>query len=361
MSSIDPPNIRSARWKRLALLLALPAVLLAVGAYVWFTGGRYVTTDNAYVKRDKVAVSSEIAGRIVSVEVNENDRVAAGTVLFRLDEAPLHLNISKVEAELANARLSVAQMRAAYGERLADLQAAEEEVLFRRKEFVRQRELQARGFAAQAAYDQAHYRLTAAEQRAATERQAVQTALAALGGDPDIDIDLHPLVQEAQAKLDRAKLDLDYAVVRAPVAGVVSRSERLLPGQYAIIGAPMVTIVQDDVIWVEANFKETDLTHMASGQKAWVTVDAYPGRTLQAEVSGIGAATGAEFALLPPQNATGNWVKVVQRVPVRLRVINPDAGVAISTGLSAEVTVDTGYQRSLPATARNAMALENQP
>src|SRR5690606_16356489 len=228
----------SGRTKRLMLLLSFPVLVLAIGTYVWFTGGRYISTDNAYVKRDKVAVSTEIAGRIVSVEVRENDRVDVGTVLFRLDETPLRMNIHQREAELASARLTVEEMRATYGEKLADLRAAQEEIRFRQKEFIRQKELLARGFATQAAFDQAHYALVAAQQREATESRAVQTALAVLGGDPDIDVDRHPLVMEAQAKLDRAKLDLEYAVVRAPVAGIISKSDRLLPGQYAIVGAP---------------------------------------------------------------------------------------------------------------------------
>jgi len=347
----SPGNIR-----RLILMLIVPLALVLGGGYFWVTGGRYVSTDNAYLQQDKAMLGPDVAGRIVEVSVRENDTVHQGDLLFRIDPEPYRLALQQAEAAIASARLNIEQLRAAYLDAMAEQRASEENLDFQRREFDRQKTLLSGGYAAQAKYDEAHHEFQAAEQRLAKAKQGVESARAALGGDPDIQTDSHPLVMEAIAKRDQAQRDLDQTDVRAPADGVVSQTDRLMIGQYMPVGTPALALVETGRTWVEANFKETDLTHMTVGQPATLELDAYPGRDLHATVESIGAGTGSEFSLLPAQNATGNWVKVVQRVPVRLRIEQPPSDVPLRTGLSANIEVDTGYSRGLPAPIRSALA-----
>lgn len=348
---------RRSRWRRYLLMAALPLLVAVGGGYEYVVGGRFVSTDNAYVQQDKVTISPDVSGRIVEVAVRENQPVSRGAVLFRIDDEPYRLALQQAEAALASARLKVEQLRADLGEELAKQAAAEEKVAFEQREFQRQQDLLKTGVAARATYDSVRHDLMAAQQDLNTAKQAVVSARAALGGDPEVPTDRHPTVLEALAKTATAQRDLDHTVVRAPADGVVSQTERLLVGQYMPVGLSAVSVVMNGASWVEANFKETDLTHMAVGQTATVVVDAYSGRTLTAHVESIGAGTGSEFSVLPAQNATGNWVKVVQRVPVRLRIDGTDAaGVPLRTGLSADVEVDTHYSRPLPGVIGSAVA-----
>ncbi|AWK85254.1 HlyD family secretion protein [Azospirillum thermophilum] len=352
---------RRPRWRRLLLMAVLPVAVAVGGGYVWVTGGRYVSTDNAYVQQDKVTVSPDVAGRVVEVAVHENQTVSRGQLLFRIDEEPFRLALQQADAAVASARLKVDQLRAAHGEALANQRAAEETVDYQQREFQRQQDLLKTGVAARAKYDEVRHDLQSAQQALNSARQSVISARAALGGDPDIPTDRHPSVLEAIARRDQARRDLEHTVVRAPADGTISQTDRLLVGQYMPVGTPAVSLVESGVSWVEANFKETDLTHMKPGQTATIAIDAYPDRRLTARVESIGAGTGSEFSVLPAQNATGNWVKVVQRVPVRLRIeqsgdpSRSDA-VALRTGLSADVEIDTHYTRPLPSPVRGALA-----
>lgn len=354
--------VRRTRWRRWVLMAALPLLVAVGGGYEYVVGGRYVSTDNAYVQQDKVTISPDISGRIVEVAVRESQPVHRGDLLFRIDDEPYRLALQQADAALASARLKVEQLRADLGEAQAKQAAAEEKVAFEQREFQRQQDLLKTGVAARATYDSVRHDLMAAQQDLNTEKQSVISARAALGGDPDIPTDRHPMVLEALAKKASAQRDLDHTVVTAPADGVVSQTDRLLVGQYASVGLSAVSLVMSGASWVEANFKETDLTHMAVGQTATVVLDAYSGRTLTAHVESIGAGTGSEFSVLPAQNATGNWVKVVQRVPVRLRIDGTDgdqsgaANVPLRTGLSAEVEVDTHYSRPLPGVIGSAVA-----
>ncbi len=364
------PSTRRQRWRRLLLMAALPLAVAAAGGYEWVVGGRYVSTDNAYVQQNKVTVSPDVSGRIVAVAVHENQAVTQGQILFRIDDEHYRLALQQADAALAAARLTVERLRAALGEELARQAAAAETVDFQKREFQRQQDLLNTGVAARARYDAVRHDLQVAQQDLNTAQQTVLSARAALGGDPEIATDRHPTVMEALAKRATAQRDLDHAVVRAPADGVISQTGRLQVGQYMPLGTPAVSLVVNGTSWIEANFKETDLTHMAVGQAATVVVDAYSHRALTATVESIGAGTGSEFSLLPAQNATGNWVKVVQRVPVRLRLdpiergpmerepseTAPSAVVPLRTGLSVDVTVDTGYARPLPDPIRHAIA-----
>jgi membrane fusion protein (multidrug efflux system) len=329
---------------RYAIMAIVPLILIAVGAYWWLTGGRYASTDNAYVRQDKVTVTADVSGRIVDVEVGENQRVNAGDLLFRIDPAPYRITLAGAEAALASARLQVEQLRAAYEQAVAEEKTATDDLAFKQKAFDRQKGLLAKGIASQATYEEAENDLHAAQDAQIQGQQRTQSARAALGGDPSIATDTHPMVLAALAKRDQAALDLKNTEARAPISGVIAQSGRLQVGGYvtspAMMPTPMLSIVETGDSYVEANFKETDLTNMKIGQKATVSVDAYPGHSYEGEVASIGAGTGAEFAVLPAQNATGNWIKVVQRVPVRIHFAAP-VDIPLRSGLSASVSVDT--------------------
>jgi membrane fusion protein (multidrug efflux system) len=322
-------------------MASVPVLLVLIGGYFWLTGGRYASTDNAYVQQARVTMTAQVSGRIVLAGVEENDTVAAGDVLFQIDDAPYKIALSAADAGLASARLQVEELRAAENAAVAAVSAATEDVSFNQKAFDRQQGLLAKGIASQAAYDQAEQSLHAAEQALAQAKERQVSALSALGGNADIPTDDHPMVLAAIAKRDQAALDLANTVVKAPAAGVIAQADRLVVGQQVTPAIAVLSLVETGASWVEANFKETDLEKMIPGQAATIRVDAYPGRTFKAEVASIGAGTGSEFALLPAQNATGNWVKVVQRVPVRIRFTEPTDSIELRTGLSASVRVDT--------------------
>lgn len=333
--------------RRLILGLALPLALAAAGGYVWVTGGRFISTDNAYVKQDKVGVSPEVQGRIIAVHAAENRPVKRGDALFEIDPQPYRIALAQADAALATARLEVERLRATLSHQRAELEQAEQDMDYRRRDYERQSKLAQSGYAAQSKLDEARNELRAAEQGVVKARQGVAAALAGLAGNPDIPTDSHPSVMQAQATRDRAALELERTRVIAPADGIASQTDRLQVGQFVMPGLSMMSIVETQSVFIEANVKETDLTHMQSGQTATVVLDAFPDRQLKARIASIGAGTGSEFSILPAQNATGNWVKVVQRVPVRLELA--DGGkVPLRAGLSATVEIDTGHARGLP-------------
>lgn len=321
---------------RLILLVSVPLVILAIGAYFYLTSGRYVSTDNAYVQQDKISVSAEVTGRIVEVRVKENQKVKAGDLLFRIDPAPFRIALEQAEAQLAAAKVGVNKLQAQVAGGGADIQAAQDNLVVAQRNFERYAALLKRGFTTRVLYDQALHGVQEAKQRLADARNTAQVNQAQLSSGSVVD---QPAVQAALAARDKALLDLKRTEVRAPVDGYASQTERLQLGNMAVQGLGMVTVVRSGDTWIEANYKETDLKHMAPGQPADIKVDAYSGK-LCGHVASIGRLTGSESSLLPAQNANGNWVKVTQRVPVRI-AIDCQLTRPLLAGLSADVTVDT--------------------
>jgi len=338
--TVAPPPPARRRSRRLLLMVSVPVLLAAVGGYFYLTGGRYEETDNAYVHQAKVSVSADVAGRITAVNVAENQLVHAGDVLFTLDPEPYRIALDQANAALGSARVGVEQLKAGYAAAQAGLEAAQSSLVLQQEAYDRQNALFERQVASAATLDQPKLALQQAQNAVASARQQVASAAAGLGGDPAIDTDAHPAVLAAQAQVDLAARNLAKTQVIAAADGVVSQIGSLNVGQFVATGTTIASLVATSTSWVEANFKETQLGAIRIGMPAEVEVDALPGEALHGTVTSIGAATGAEFALIPAQNATGNWVKVVQRIPVRIDFDGAEA--PLRSGMSALVSVDTG-------------------
>ncbi|MBZ9704003.1 MULTISPECIES: HlyD family secretion protein [unclassified Mesorhizobium] len=353
-----PAPKKKRRLGRFLLMFALPAALVIGGGYVWVTGGRYQETENANLQQAKVSIASDTAGRIVQVAISDNQRVKQGDLLFAIDPEPYRIALAQADAAVAAARLNVEQLRAAYSQAMAQEKSASSEVAYAQSQYDRAADLAQKGINAKSSLDEARNDLDKAKQQLAVAEQGIVSAKAALGGNPDIETDKHPTVMSALAARDKAAYDLAQTTVKAPADGVVYQAASFKVGQYVGSGTPLFSLVETGDTWIDANFKETQLTNMKPGQKAEIVVDTYPGRTFEATVKAIGAGTGADFSLLPAQNATGNWVKVTQRIPVRLELSDPDAKMMLRTGMSAAVTVDTGVARGLPGIFGHATAGE---
>ncbi|MBI5318742.1 HlyD family secretion protein [Bradyrhizobium sp.] len=335
----------SKRMQRLALI-GVP-VLVIVGALIfWLQGGRHMSTENAFVKADIAQIASEVPGRIMELRVRDHTAVSAGDVLLRLDPATYQLALAKAEAEVDSARAAVEQMKANLREIRAEAKEAENKLEYLRTQARRQRELSGRGVASVAQLERVTSEEQEGEDRLAVLHQRIARVEAALGGKPDRPTDAFAAVREKMALRDRAALDLSYTEIKAPKSGVVVNF-RLQLGEQVKPQTPLFALVTDRRPWLEANFKETELTHVKVGQKAKVVLDMHPDVTWDAVVESISPATGAEFAVLPAQNASGNWVKVVQRLPVRLRLIEQPGEPALRAGMTAYVSIDTRRTRQL--------------
>jgi membrane fusion protein (multidrug efflux system) len=322
--------------------MSLAAVAVLGGAtYFYIRGGRYQSTDDAYAQAATVSISANVPGQVSEIDVRDNDLVQRGATLFKLDDAPFRIAVSDAAARLADTRLQIESLKSTYRQRLVELRAARDTQSYTQQQYDRQTHLLASGIASQAQFDQAAHALDAARQQVANVQQQIGVALANLGGDPNIAPERHPLVEQAQAALDRAELNLSYTVISAPTDGVVAKVEQLQVGDTIAASSPVFALVSIRDVWIEANFKEVQLARMRTGQAATVEIDRYPGTRFSAEVRSVSPGTGSQFSVLPPENATGNWVKVVQRVPVRLQLTHVDAGFLLQAGLSATVTVDT--------------------
>jgi membrane fusion protein (multidrug efflux system) len=356
-AAVDSPaaRIRAHRsWRlrlRLPLMIAGPLIVLLAAAYWYLTSGRYVSTEDAYVEAGRVSISNDVSGRVVAIDVKDNQYVKKGQALFQIDPRPFQIAVEQARANRNAARLDIRAMKATYKQKLADIKAQMATVAYDQMQFQRQRRLLASGTASQQQYDQAAQAYEVARQQLASDQQALANVLASLGGNPDIPVDQHPKVAAAQAALDHARLNLSYTIVRAPQSGIVTKVDQLQVGNYVqgvdtgAAPSPLFSLIPTRHIWVTANFKETELTHMRPGQKATVEVDTYPGVVFNGRIESLSPGTGLTFALLPAENATGNWVKVVQRLPVRIGIDDPDPNAPLHAGLSAYVDVDTGYRQ----------------
>lgn len=336
--SVERPGAQRP-WLRPVLMVSVPLALLAAGGAYYLANDHYVSTDNAYVQQDKVSVAAEVSGKIVEVLVRENQPVKAGQILFRIDPAPYRIAAAQADATIAQAQVRVTTLEADFQSRGVGIDKAREAVAFYTKEYQRQSALMHTGFTTKARLQEAEHALSEARSQLAAAEAEVQKARAALAtgaAAPGV----NPQVLAGQVQKQKALLDLSRTVVRAPVDGVVSQAERLQVGQTMVSGLPALTIVARSGTWVEANFKETDLNHMKVGQSAVLSFDAYPSLKLKGHVASIGAGTGSEFSVLPAQNANGNWVKVTQRVPVRIALDGQPARPLIA-GLSTHVRIDT--------------------
>lgn len=345
----EAPKKETKRPRRLrrVLLVAGPAAVVIGGLYFYLAGGRYVSTDNAYVKMDKLNITTDVSGIIADIPVKDNQRVQKGQVLFRMDDEPYRIALAAAEAQLGTVRTEIANLQATYRQNLAQIEQAKSDLVFFEATYNRQLDLAKRNVASQAALDQAKRDYEGAKQRLAAAQQQAEAILAQLGGSAEGNVDDHPRVKQAQAQIDKARRDLARSVVHAPFAGIVTNVSALQIGAYLQAGQPAFSLVGTDRVWVEASPKETDLSFVRPGNPATVTIDTYPHRIWRARIDSINPASGAEFSVLPAQNASGNWVKVVQRIPVRLEVEVPPDAPPLRAGMSAEIAIDTGHRRTL--------------
>jgi membrane fusion protein (multidrug efflux system) len=340
-------TVRSRRKRvRRVLMLAAP-VAVAIGAlYFYLTGGRYESTENASLQTGMVAISPSIAGKVVSIEVKENQRVHAGDVLFRIEPDQYRAAVEQAQADLADARTDVGSTQADYQEAMSQVSAAQARYTYAQNEAARQNSLVKEGIASRQQADSAATDARTALDAIAAAKSKAESLRAALSGNVSGSPDDQPKVKRAAAQLDQAKINYGYTEVRAPKDGVVTRVNQLQVGNYVAPGRP-VFMLTGLSYWVEANFKENQLQYMRVGQPATVKVDAFPDHKLKGHVSSFSPGTGSSFSILPAENATGNWVKVVQRLPVEVAIDEAPGDLPMSAGLSVEVEVDTGHQRRL--------------
>jgi membrane fusion protein (multidrug efflux system) len=349
------------RYRRFLLLVVLPLVAAMAGITFYLNGGRYVTTDDAYVGAQKVLITPDISGKIEKVVVKEGQQVKDGDVLFEIDPVPFRLAVAQARATLAQAKVT-------YDNLIADLKIysqlsdlAQQGVDLKRRDVDRKSALVKNNFGSQLDLDNSATGLVTASAQMELLRQKIATATAQLLGNPALPIEQFPPYAQAKAALDQAERNLDHTVMRAPMAGVATQVDQIQLGRFVMAGSPVFSIIDVSNPWVDANPKESDFTYVAVGQSVTLDVDAFPNHVFKGTVGSLSPGTGAQFAILPPQNATGNFVKVVQRVPVRIYFDKDDKFVRkLKAGMSVYATIDTNHRRSLASLLGFSPAVANQ-
>jgi membrane fusion protein (multidrug efflux system) len=338
---------------RFILLVVVPVIAVVTGLVFYMMGGRYVSTDDAYVHAAKLMVSTDVSGLVSEVDVHEGQVVKAGDVLFRVDPRQFQIALDNVKASLAQTALSLQAMKQDYTRMQQDIAAQQSQVELDETTYARDAALLKTNAVAQSTYDQAHFTLDGDKSKLESLRQLAQVQLARLGGNADFDVTEHPQYLQVKAQVDEAQRQLDHTVVRAPFDGVVTQVDTLQPGTYlvsqtaALTNTGAVALVATNDLWIDANMKETDLTHVKVGDPVKFNVDTYPAHVFSGTVESIAPAAGSEFSILPAQNSSGNWVKVVQRIPVRIRVSPTPEALKLRAGMSVTVSIDTGHRRTL--------------
>jgi len=330
---------------RMILLVGLPALAVVIGLVIYLSGGRYISTDNAYVGAQKVLITPDISGKITHIAVREGQHVNSGDELFTLDREPFALALQQAKAKLDAARSNFNKLKANLKslDTLADL--ANKNVDLKKRDTDRKSRLVNSQAGSQADLDTSMAAVVSAQLQAELAVQQRDSTLSQLLGDPDLPLEKFPEYAQAKAVLDNAQRDFDHTIVRAPMPGTATQVDNIQLGRFVSAGTPVFSVIDDQAPWVEANPKETDLTYLRVGQKATLDVDSFPDHTFTGTVIAVSPGTGAQFSILPPQNATGNWVKVVQRVPVRIAFDKSEDTHLLRSGMSVNVEIDTGRSR----------------
>lgn len=345
---------KKKNFKRLFLLLLGPVAVTVAAAYIYLTGGRFVNTDNAYIQADKAAISSEVSGSIVAVMVAENDYIEQGTPLFKIDNRSYVIALEQARARLQDAAAKIRMQKARYRQKVNELELAQSNIDFARKEYTRQSTLDSNQAVAKAQLDDSQHNFQVSQYRLAIIRTEMEQILARLEGDPEISADQLASYRLAQSGVEKAALDLERTIVLAPFSGRVSKIPQA--GKHVEPGTPVMSLIADSSFWIEANLKETELTLVHPGQKVSIEVDTYPDHEFAGTVQSISPGTGSEFSIIPAQNATGNWVKVVQRIPVRISVNGHSEKQVLRSGMSTKVSIDTEFHRPLPLFVQKGLA-----
>ncbi|HWL30975.1 MAG TPA: HlyD family secretion protein [Xanthobacteraceae bacterium] len=342
-ASGDKPSSKLSRGRlRTILLIVVPAIAVLVGGALYLGSGRYISTDNAYVGAQKVLITPDISGKIARVTVHEGQHVKAGDALFAIDPQPFQLAVDQAKAKLTSVRTDFANLKTNLRslDTLVDL--GKRNVELKQRDVDRKQTLAKTHAGSQSDLDAALAALVTAKLQAQFVEQQRDNSLNQLLGKPDLPIEQFPAYQQAQAALAQAERDLDHTVLRAPIDGMATQVDNIQLGRFVVAGTPVFAVIDDSAPWVDANPKETDITYLKVGQRVQVDVDTFPDHTFHGTVQSVSPGTGAQFAILPPQNASGNWVKVVQRVPVRIRLDRDPMNRNLRAGMSTTVEIDTG-------------------
>ena len=342
-----PAPARKRSWLRLVLLVIIPLLAAAGGLTFYLMSGRYITTDNAYIGAQKVLITPDVSGKVINVFVQEGQHVTPGDKLLQIDPEPYQLALNESRARLASARVQFNTLKANLKQFDTLVDLAQKNIALKRADVERKQQLLSSSFGSKADRDTAASALVTSQlQGQLAERQKSDT-LNQLLNEPNLPIERFPAYMQAKAAVDKVQWDLDHTTIKAPIAGTATQVDNIQLGRFVAVGSPIFSIINDARPWVDANPKETDITHLRVGQKVGIDVDTFPGHTFRGTVIAVSPGTGAQFSILPPQNASGNWVKVVQRVPVRIR-FDPDENLnRLRAGMSVYVSIDTGRIRTI--------------